>query len=74
MPTYTYRCTNPDCLHESDHFHGINKGGAVHCTKCNYPMKKLLSPTDFVFKQKRGTMGVTTHGKPGKESRWDDIS
>ena len=65
MPTYGYRCTNPDCLQEQDFFHGINEMGSPRCPDCGYPMKRLLSSVPHKFKQKRGTMGVTTHTSRG---------
>ncbi len=61
MPTYTYRCTNPDCLHETDLFHSISGTPSVTCDQCDYPMKKLVGAPPHKFKQKRGTMGVTTN-------------
>lgn len=64
MPTYDYRCTNPDCLHEQVEFHGIRESGAPTCDSCGYPMKKLMSPVPHKFNQKRGTMGVS-HGDSG---------
>ena len=63
MPTYSYRCTNPDCLHEQDFFHGINEGGAPLCSECEQPMKRLLSAAPHRFMNPRGTMGVISGGK-----------
>jgi putative FmdB family regulatory protein len=63
MPTYAYRCTNPDCLHEQDFFHGINEGGAPLCSQCGQPMKRLLSAAPHKFMNPRGTMGVISGGK-----------
>lgn len=61
MPTYTYRCTNPDCLEEVDVFHSITGSPSYMCEDCGQPMKKLVSAPPHKFKQKRGTMGVTTN-------------
>ena len=72
MPLYTYRCTNPDCQKEIDLLHGINEGGHPECPECQYPCNKLLSAVPHKFKQKRGTMGVKTHGPRGITR--DDIS
>ena len=63
MPTYSYRCTNPDCLHEQDFFHGINEGGTPLCAMCEQPMKRLLSAAPHKFMNPRGTMGVISGGK-----------
>lgn len=65
MPTYTYRCTNPDCLEEVDRFHGMNNAPDCYCEACGYPMKKLMGAPPHKFKNPRGTMGVTTHGRRG---------
>ena len=66
MPTYNYRCTNPDCLHEAERFHGINHHADLTCPHCEYPMKKLMSAPDFRFENPRGTFGIT-HGDGRKE-------
>lgn len=71
MPTYDYRCTNPDCLHEQTEFHGINESGSVVCAECGHPMKKLLSAAPHKFMQKRGTMGIIDSGSGKREDvRW----
>lgn len=61
MPTYTYRCTDPDCGHEQDVFHSINGGPSQTCEVCDRPMKKLVGAPPHRFAQKRGTMGVVTN-------------
>lgn len=58
MPTYTYRCTNPDCGHEADEFHSINGNPSLRCELCDTPMKKLVGAPPHRFKQSRGTIGV----------------
>ena len=73
MPTYTYRCTNPDCLYEQDVFHSIHGGGSYVCPLCDSTMGKLVGTPPHRFKQKRGTMGITTNrGDRGIDR--DDIS
>lgn len=70
MPTYGYRCTNPDCLHEEDMFHGINDRGTPRCELCDYPMKRLVSAVPHKFLNPRGTMGIIDHSGSGRK---DDI-
>lgn len=72
MPTYNYRCVNPDCLHEIERFHGINGHPDQECPICGARMKKLVGAPPHKFMNKRGTMGVTTHGPRGIER--EDIS
>lgn len=63
MPTYSYQCTNHFCLSKADVFHRINENPEVECEICGAPMQRLVSSAPFVFKQKRGTFGVSTGGK-----------
>lgn len=69
MPTYGYRCTNPDCLYEHDYFHGINEGGTPECPLCGSTMKRLMSAAPHKFLNPRGTMGIID----SKTGRRDDI-
>ena len=70
MPTYNYRCTNPDCQAEHEFFHGINEGGSPVCDTCGYPMKRLLSAAPHKFMNPRGTMGIIS----SNSGRREDIS
>ncbi len=67
MPIYGYRCTNPDCQHETEKLHGINEGGSYGCDICGYPMKRLLSAVPHKFTNPRGTMGIVEGGTGRRE-------
>lgn len=61
MPTYDYRCVNPDCLYEIEMFHPIDGTVDHECPYCDSCMKKLVGAPSHRFAQKRGTMGVSTN-------------
>ena len=73
MPTYNYRCTNPDCLKEHEFFHSIQERGTPSCPNCGYPMNKLVGAPPFRFKNPRGTMGVISN-KGSRGIDREDIS
>ena len=62
MPVYGYRCTNQDCQHEANHYHGMNESPNYRCEHCDYTMKRLVSGVAFRFSNPRGTMGIRTNG------------
>lgn len=70
MPTYGYRCTNPDCLYEQDFFQSTNERGIPQCPHCERPMKRLVSAVPHKFMNPRGTMGIID----SHSGRRDDIS
>lgn len=50
MPTYAYRCTNPDCAHTFDVVQGFHDAPVTECPVCGQPVRKVFSPVGVVFK------------------------
>lgn len=50
MPTYAYRCTNPECAHTFDVVQAFTDDALTECPVCGQPVRKVFSPVGVVFK------------------------
>lgn len=50
MPTYAYKCTNPECAHTFDVVQAFTDSSLTECPVCGQTVRKVFSPVGVVFK------------------------
>jgi putative FmdB family regulatory protein len=70
MPTYAYRCTNPECAHTFDVVQAFTDDAITECPECGQPVRKVFSPVGVVFKGS-GFYRNDSRGKTGSSEKAD---